>query len=697
MVQIMVLKLRFKKSVVLPGRALLLNLSTLALFLVGCQKSKTHESIDTVPGLSAYADKVGADKAELYAFSQSLSQLQSTNGSSSAYCLLRFSDTFESRNKLLQCLKLRGLSGLNKEFLEALVGVRLDRMQRAHSPEAAQSLRLLNWLYDISVEQYALSNPKSYWLEKNQRGNWHFSDREETNQDDYKFQEGDLILSITPSELSTLIPQYTHPERRLTHSMFFRGARDNREEHFIEAEFEEGVRYKYRDIYRGKDRPYETFVLRYKDPKLSDAENLEIRIKSADYAATQIGVNYGFSRDKQDGYSCHTLSGFSFIDAVHDYSRLHKVSKFDDMRELFPIGFSPLRKGLSRIYATKFGMAEDLVEFPTAGNFISSSYFETTAIYVKANVARKFSDLYTVAEATIDSLDRGSEIVISEEQRQKIEPMIKDRKVLQEIIGMVRKLKRHTLMRNAIKDANVSLQLIEQLSVEEFKAILQRLDAERRVLVEAATDEVGYGIGSNAFGMALDLSKNDGKSKIKIGGFLKDLQSRGADNFKKQDFDQLKLFMANLDVNKIKEVVNYQMRGEEDFSGRMPVMGAMLKIMSEKNLSRDETSELTEALRTYALFLLSVPSLQKKVLDLEAKDIATLESVIKQAPYIASSLSNETLIEFGTYKKMASGIVEKYDEIRTKTDTEFLWQTPPWIQRTWLEFILSRVPVMNYR
>ncbi|MEZ4815229.1 MAG: hypothetical protein R3A80_08515 [Bdellovibrionota bacterium] len=804
----------------LPGRAKLLSFTLLgALFVASCQK-KSHEVLnpDAVSGLKAYSEDVGAGTLELYQFQESLSNLQTSDGTSSEHCLRTLRDNVSSRNKFLNCLSLRGLSGLNQDFLEHLVGVRLERIHLVHDFEAARTLKLLNWIFDISLEQYSLSNPKSNWLEKDALGVWRFTNKEQKTHDDFDFKEGDVHVSISTNELSTLIPHYSYKQRRLTHSMIYRGARGHRKPHFIESEFEEGVRYKYRDVFRNNDNYYEALVLRYVDPALSENDLTELRRNAADYAASQLGVKYGFAQDPNDGYACHLLTGLSYVNAALNFGlskQRQKKFAFDDLKSVLTEGLSPMREGLSRKYALKFGMADTIKEFPTAGDFLTSHRFEPVAIFVRPENAKKFSDLYSVAEAFVDALDRGATVQMTDEQMEKVEPLLRDRNKLSELIGMARKLKRHTLFRESMQKANVSVERVQDMTVQELKDVLDRLDAERKVLIKAARDEIGLNLMPNAFGKAVDLETKEltnKTEKFSLGDFLlriqrvreekvkefnsyvhsvkiadaedkdlveklKDLQdyldvvvanmatrrfavakvtdeefegmrsrtvkvdfrridtksdhkiidkliNRVIVGFDEKDFDQLQLFIDNLDFEDFKDIFNFDAAptyttpylpsrpamdpnwspttysNKSYFMGQLPVFGDAMKniqkALDEKSLSDVELKELEGYLRVYARFLMSVPSLKKKLSEYDNRQ-DELQDVIKNSPYIASELSNETLIEFGLYKKIASGVSEGLDTVREKSGEEQLWQMPPWIQRSWIEFLFdTKVSVLRY-
>lgn len=793
----MMLNFRSGILVALPGRAyLLLLVIALGLVLPACQKTENNDTLSPIgrAGLDHYAEQVGASPDVIYDFNQSLSTLQRTDNTPSVRCLSELKvQNFETRNSFLSCMSLKGLAGLNKEFLEELVGMRLSLMVHVHDAEASKTLRLLNWIFDLTLEQYALSNPTSYWLTKGEDGKMRFTESDMKSHDDFHFQEGDLLLSISPTELSTLIPQYSYPQRRLTHSMLFRGKRGHRKEHFIESEFEEGVRYKYRDIYRNKDNPYETITLRYTDPALSLERLREIRKNATDFAASQIGIKYGFTTKFEDGYACHPLTARSYAEAAFgDVSPYLKgeIPKngmgFEDLKKVLTQGFSPMRQGLSRSFSTKFGMADSIHEYPTAGDFLTSQSFEVVAVFIRPDLSQKFSDYYAIAETVVDSLDRGSVMSIDEEQRKNIEPLLRDRYKLSELIGMARKLKRHTLFRESMSDANVSVERLDEMTVAQLVAVLDRLDEERKVLIKAARDEIGWNVFKNAFGEAVNLKKKDEQnieSKFSLGDFLLEIQAvrenailefneyahslsvgehvhyseqleklkktldkvkenmaarrftlakvtdaeyeeirsilvkinfRDIDSqsdhkeidklinriivgFNERDFDQLQLFIDNLDFEDFKKIVNF---GEsKSFVKDLPVMGTAISRIQKKIdgvlLKKAELAELESYLRVYARFLMSIPSLKKKLTEYDDRP-KELQDIIKNTPYIASALSDDTLIEFGLYKKVASGVVDKLNEVRANFGITQQRQMPPWIQRSWMEHMLSQAPVMRY-
>jgi len=81
------------------------------------------------------------------------------------------------------------------------------------------------------------------------------------------------------------------------------------------------------------------------------------------------------------------------------------------------------------------------------------------------------------------------------------------------------------------------------------------------------------------------------------------------------------------------------------------------------------------------------------------QDPKTLKKLLEVSPYFASAISDETLIEFIQYYSMSSILVEHFDkDVRARFKSNFLWQTPPWMQRVWMDYMLSKATeVVRYK
>lgn len=676
------------------------------LFLFSCSKHSLDPTIEARArgnvSLHEYAAQAGASPESLLRFNDSL-WLQNKRPSKMEHCLGYFADDFASRNKFLECLSKQGLFFYSKSIIEELVPFRLQRLKKIHDTqygsEYRKSLKLLNWIFDIALEQYHLNHPTSYWLDAQVDGTWKFREEKDEkhpewtlkNRADYDFQDGDVSLSVSSDYFSAIIPQYTYPERRLTHMWVYRGQRDSDEGHVVEAIMGEGVWPTYGDSFRRRDKYYEQFVLRYNDRKKTEAENLEIRKKAADFSESKIGAEYDFSADNRKGYFCTFLASMSFSSAFFDINNLEGDDLFDKVSQLFPFGYSPLRKGLSRKFSAKFGVEESKTTFPASGDFLTLDNFDTIAYFVRPDLTKTFNDTYFFAEALVNAIDRGATVNVPKDIDKIFVPLAENRDMLKGLIGYVRQVHSHSLFKNKILEHKVSLKYLDEKDPQEFFDILERLDAERVALAEAAEANLSANLSLTTVFKNVP-SIDDPQKTIRATTFFSEMKKNGTEKFNRKDFLQLRKFIDELSVKDLLKMI----KGRES---QLPVLGTMARLTQShfeaEKITPEEYKKLENLLRNYSMLLLSVPTVKKKVaefqLKIQKKELPedAMTSLFKLTPYLASNLSEQTIKEFITLQGLGKGAVGGFQTLREKLGLTYVWQMPPWMQRNFYDFILS--------
>jgi hypothetical protein len=679
---------------------------TIFIFSISCSKQSLSPSIEARArgsvALQEYAAQSGTSPEALLKFNDSL-WLQNNRPSKMENCLGYFADDKPSRNKFLDCLSKQGLFFYSKKVIESLVPYRLYRLKNIHDPqygsEYRKSLKLLNWIFDVALEQYHLSNPTSYWLDAQVDGTWKFREEKDEkhpewtlkNRADYDFQDGDVSLSVSSDYFSAIIPQYTYPERRLTHMWVYRGQRDSNEGHVVEAIMGEGVWPTYGDSYRRRDKYYEQFVLRYNDRKKIEAENFEIRKKAADFSESKIGSEYDFSGDNRKGYFCTFLASMSFANSFFDISQLEGEALFEKVSQLFPMGYSPLRKGLSRKFAAKFGVEETKMTFPASGDFLTLDNFDTIAYFVRPDLTKTFNDTYYFAEALVNAIDRGATVNVPRDIDKIFVPLAENRDMLKGLIGYVRQVHSHSLFKNKILENKVSLKYLDEKEPQEFFDILERLDSERVALAEAAEADLSANLSLTTVFKNVP-SIDDPKKIVRATTFFSDMKKNGSEKFTRKDFLQLRKFIDELSVKELLKMI----KGREN---QLPVLGTMARLTQNHfesgKINQEEYRKLELLLRNYSMLLLSVPTVKKKVAEFQVKinnkelPEDAMKSLFKLTPYLASNLSEQTIKEFITLQGLGKGAVGGLQTMREKLHLNYVWQMPPWIQREFYDYILS--------
>ena len=691
----------------MKSKILLFSILNASLFFISCSKQSLDPTVEARArgsvSLNEYATQVGASPEALIRFNDSLWLIKDRPFKLES-CLGYFADDFSSRNKFLDCLSKQGLFFYSKKFIEEIVPFRLSRLKNIHDSkhtlEYRKSLKLLNWIFDIALEQYSLSNPTSYWLDARSDGTWQFREEKDEkhpewtlkNRADYDFQDGDVSLNVSSDYFSAIIPQYTYPERRLTHMWVYRSQRDSNEGHMVEAIMGEGVWPTYKDTFRRRGQYYEQFILRYNDRKKTEAENLEIRKKAADFSESKISSEYDFSADNRKGYFCTFLASMSFANAFFDIGQLEGNDLFDKVSQLFPLGYSPLRKGLSRKFSAKFGVEESKTTFPAAGDFLTLDNFDVIAYYIRPDLTKSFNDTYFFAESLVNAIDRGATVNVPKEMDKIFTPLAENRDMLKGLIGFVRQVHSHSLFKNKILQNKVSLKYLDEKEPDEFLDILERLDAERVALAEAAEADLAANLTlTTVFKNAP--SVDDPHKTVKALTFFSDMRKNGIEKFTRKDFSQLGKFIDQLSVKDLLKMIKSR-------ESQLPVLGTMARLTQSHfeagKINEEEYKKLEVLLRKYSMLILSVPTVKKKVAEFKMRiDKGELppdgmKNLFKLTPYLASNLSEQTIKEFITLQGLGKGAVSGLQTMREKLGLNHVWQMPPWMQRDFYDYILSQ-------
>ena len=56
-----------------------------------------------------------------------------------------------------------------------------------------------------------------------------------------------------------------------------------------------------------------------------------------------------------------------------------------------------------------------------------------------------------------------------------------------------------------------------------------------------------------------------------------------------------------------------------------------------------------------------------------------------------------TLMELAVYQGLGGKAVEAMNTIRSKLGRDYVWQTPPWVLRDNMNFILRQAPIIEYK
>lgn len=340
--------------------------------------------------------RIGVGEGSYFKFQKSLAASQANEvRSESAQCISRLQDTDSGRSEFLECLARYGRGGLNENlFLSAYTENQKRIKDEVNlSLEKEKTKLLLFYLQDLVREQRERNNERSAWFLPNQG----FDVRARLHSD-FDYQDGDAILMIGNSSISSLISQATYPQRRYSHAALVR-VRDNR---FgtAEALIESGVVSHDMEYFK-KGQLQTVTVLRW------NQNDLGIREKASDCGARHVEsntpYNFSMSLENRNAMFCSQLVVQCYADASEtDVNAL--IAKPASIRS------RPVLK-----YLDNFGVSSEVM--PSPGDIAASRFFTPVADYRRTRDPKtdeisihRLWDLFLMGDVFIDRLESGYQI-----------------------------------------------------------------------------------------------------------------------------------------------------------------------------------------------------------------------------------------------------------------------------------------------
>ncbi|MDX9731043.1 MAG: YiiX/YebB-like N1pC/P60 family cysteine hydrolase [Bdellovibrionales bacterium] len=224
----------------------------------------------------------------------------------SVACFERFDDTDGRRTEAIECLTAYGAQGLHGALFDRLIEIHIPRMSRLPTEEMLKSLALLNYLEDLVRARLTLNGKQAHWYVPG-AGFLASGSKEE-----FDFQDGDVVLGLGNSSISSLISQVTNPPGRYSHAFIVR-VRDGKPT-TVESLIETGVE-EFPWSHFQKDKYNTLTVIRWKDATTRAAVTRRASDAAYEFAQKKIGYDTAIDLDSDKKMFCTELIVKAYMDA----------------------------------------------------------------------------------------------------------------------------------------------------------------------------------------------------------------------------------------------------------------------------------------------------------------------------------------------------------------------------------------------
>lgn len=314
----------------------------------------------------------------------------------SVRCLDGFADSDAGRNAFLECLREYESPGLNSALFARMFDLRTERVQKVGSSiEEQKTIALFAFFEDLIRERLHNIGQNTQWYV---RGKGFLP--EPLAAHEYPYEDGDVILVIGNSSISSLISQATSPQRKYSHGVLVRNR--NGKITKVEALLEKGVVKTEMPEFK-KSHLNTVTVLRWRN----EVERPSYARDASDCAwdLAERKTQYNFSMDVND-----TSKMFCSQLVAHCYSRSSGAGFFTFSPEISTIRSRPVFEFLQNL-----GVNSERMISP--GDLIVSPYLEVVAEFrrvsepagrrkVVPHLARAW-DLMLMGDVFVERLELG--------------------------------------------------------------------------------------------------------------------------------------------------------------------------------------------------------------------------------------------------------------------------------------------------
>lgn len=340
--------------------------------------------------LNRFAGKAGVDASVLQNFYAAIGSGTGKGTLSTQTiqnCTRDFSNNLASRNLLLTCLAHLGRSALNENLFFELESLSSPLYATEHTLNSQKSLFIIGLLEDLVRQNRVDQGLPASWFD----GQTGFMSEEDQTR--YPYQNGDVLLGMGNTSISSLISQTTSPQARFSHAFLMKKASDGTF-HTLESLVETGVK-DFPAEHFAKDPYNELWVTRWSH----SANRSAVTQKAVAWAQSMADTKraYDFKMNIQDDSKifCSELA----IGALMHGAGL-------DLEDLIPsashIVSEPVFKFINRV-----GVENHII--PSPADLLASTHLKVLGKYRKTSDLAREWELFLMGDVFVERLERGAD------------------------------------------------------------------------------------------------------------------------------------------------------------------------------------------------------------------------------------------------------------------------------------------------
>jgi hypothetical protein len=339
--------------------------------------------------LEHLAGRAGVSPFRLESFFKTLQETTLQPRDSNEYpsvvsCSTALNSNFEARNQYLECLEHSALVFDAESFAE-LMQFRARYGSKGSAIELEKTLALIAFLEDLARSQKVARGEPASWFSKDEgflQGSGYL---------DYEFQDGDIVLGLGNSSLSSLISQITDPKSRYSHAFLIKKGPDGKIS-TIESLVETGVK-EFPQSHLLSDHYNQLTVLRWKDPATRSVVTARAMAFAQKAADRRLKYDSEIDLDDDKRMFCTELVAKAYVEGAGVR-----------MDEILP---SLARITNDRVFrfVSKLGVSNRDVVSP--GDLMNSPHFEIVADWRRSGDLFRSWELYLMGDLLLGRIANG--------------------------------------------------------------------------------------------------------------------------------------------------------------------------------------------------------------------------------------------------------------------------------------------------
>jgi|GEM_PF-1471740 len=327
-------------------------------------------------------------QAEDYFFQ--IRQGQSLNSKKVASeCVNQLDDHTQARDKFFLCLLASHPDTLNAELFDKIHSLKIERIQSVEPDfEKEKTIALIAYLEDLIRERLNLAGQKASWFSTETHD---FLDAEEFA--DFPFEDGDILLSMGTSWISSMITQSTFPQKKYSHAYMVRV--DSQGFRTMEAIIEKGVISNDFDYFSNEELNG-VLVLRWKNKSARPAVARRAAIIAEKWVTDKVGYDIEMNVQDPSKLFCSEL----VLRAYAEASGL-------EINELTP-KFAQIRS--SKVFELLKLVGVGKREMPSPGDLMASTHLEIVGSWRPQKRLLQLWNMIFMADVFIERLELNYEV-----------------------------------------------------------------------------------------------------------------------------------------------------------------------------------------------------------------------------------------------------------------------------------------------